>query len=253
MLHSLVRQLIHFWRQSMRLLEEFLALLVFDTKHTIYELCLPSERGFGISMDLADPVSSGKYRGIFVFTAPVAERTVVSFTVPLNGCTIVATATVVTSCSSSADCPGSAAPLYCGGVCVAMSCGGGGFTPDSAYDSVWDSVRPMTGKYIIYYFQYQEDVGCVGMLNGWFSSIDVICADNHNYFQFKLKNKCRSGAATQVVDVHVVQLHRCSSWVDGMTFRGRVHRYTARGFFPAIRAGKGWRGRSLLPGVLPPN
>ena len=32
MLHSLVRQLIHVWRQSMRLLEEFLALLVFDTK-----------------------------------------------------------------------------------------------------------------------------------------------------------------------------------------------------------------------------
>ena len=37
-----------------------------------------------------------------------AELTVVSFTVPLNGLTIVATATVVTSCSSS-------------GVCVAMS------------------------------------------------------------------------------------------------------------------------------------
>ena len=29
----------------MRPLEEFLALLVFDTMHTIYELCLPSERG----------------------------------------------------------------------------------------------------------------------------------------------------------------------------------------------------------------
>ena len=32
------------------------------------------------------------------------------------------------------------------------------FTPDGAYDSVLDSVRPMTGKYIIYYFQYQEFV-----------------------------------------------------------------------------------------------
>ena len=61
-----------------------------------------------MSMDLADPVSSGKYSGIFVLTAPVAEPTVVSFTVPLNGCSIVATATVVTSCSSSTDCPGSA-------------------------------------------------------------------------------------------------------------------------------------------------
>ena len=53
-------------------------------------------------MDLADPVSSGKYSAAFVFTAPVAEPTVMSFTVPFNGHT---TATVVTSCSSSADCP----------------------------------------------------------------------------------------------------------------------------------------------------
>ena len=57
-------------------------------------------------------------------------------TVPLNGCTIVATAIVVTTCASTADCPGSAAPMCCGGVCVAMSCGGGSFTPDGAYDSV---------------------------------------------------------------------------------------------------------------------
>ena len=111
---SLVRQWIHVWRQSMRLLEDFLALLVFDTKHTIYELCLPSERGFGMCMDLADPVSSGKYSGTLVFTAPVAEPTLMSFTVPLNGCTIVPTATVVTSCSSSADCPDSAAQCAAG-------------------------------------------------------------------------------------------------------------------------------------------
>ena len=38
---------------------------------------------------------------------------------------------------------------------------------------------------------------------------------------------------------------RCCSWVDGLTFLGRVHRYTARGS-PAIRAGKGWRGRREL-------
>ena len=70
----------------------------------------------------------------------------------------VATAAVVTSCSSSADCPSSAAPMCCGSVCVAMSCGGGFFTPGGAYDSVWDRVRPMSGKYLINYFQYQEDV-----------------------------------------------------------------------------------------------
>ena len=58
-----------------------------------------------MNMDLADRVSSGKYSGIFVFTAPVVELIVVSFTVPLNGWTIAATATVVTSCSSSADWP----------------------------------------------------------------------------------------------------------------------------------------------------
>ena len=36
-----------------------------------------------------------------------------------------------------------------------------------------------------------------------FSSIDDICADNHNCFQFKLKGKGRSagGAATQVLFV----------------------------------------------------
>ena len=75
--------------------------------------------------------------------------------------------TVVTSCSSYA------APMCCGGVCVALSCSGGGFLHDGAYDSVWDRVRPMTGKYFINYFQYQEVVGCVCMLNGWFSSNDV--------------------------------------------------------------------------------
>ena len=33
--------------------------------------------------------------------------------------------------------------------------------------------------------------------------------------------------------------------VTGRLFLGRVHRYTARGS-PAIRAGKGWRGRREL-------
>ena len=50
------------------------------------------------------------------------------------------------TCSASADCTGSATPMCCGGVCVAMSCGGGSFTPDAAFDSFWDSVKSMTGK-----------------------------------------------------------------------------------------------------------
>ena len=72
---------------------------------------------------------------------------------------------------------------------VAMSCGG----PDGAYNSIWDSVRPMTGKYTTYYFQYQDFVGCVCMLNYWFSSTDEFCPDNYYFSRFKLRDKCRSG------------------------------------------------------------
>ena len=43
--------------------------------------------------------------------------------------------------------------------------GGESFSPDDAYDSAWNSVEPMKGKYTIYYFQYQDDVGCVCMHN----------------------------------------------------------------------------------------
>ena len=50
----------------------------------------------------------------------------------------------------------------------------------------------MTGKYFFNYFQYQEFVGCVCMLNYWFSSNDTICADNYIFSRFKLKGKCRS-------------------------------------------------------------
>ena len=79
-----------------------------------------------------------------------------------------------------------------GGVCVGMSCGGGSFTPDGAYDSLWDSVKPMTGKCTINHFHCQEDVGCVCMLKDRISSNDEICADNHNYSRFKLEGKGRS-------------------------------------------------------------
>ena len=57
---------------------------------------------------------------------------------------------------------------------------------------VWDSVKPKTGKLFFIYFQYQEVVGCVRMLNYWFSSNYDICTDNYNYSRFKLKDKCRS-------------------------------------------------------------
>ena len=76
----------------------------------------------------------------------------ISFTVPLDVCTIVVT--VVTSYSSSGDCCG---PLCCECVCVEMSVVV--VSPGGAYDSVWDSVKSISGNYFFYYFQYQEDVG----------------------------------------------------------------------------------------------
>ena len=77
------------------------------------------------------------------------------------------------------------------GCSVSMSCGGGGFPPDGAYDSVWDSVKPVSGKYFFNYFQYHEVVGCICMLNYCFSSYDEICADKYNYSRFKLTVQCR--------------------------------------------------------------
>ena len=148
---NFVRQRIHALRQS-------------TVQHTIFELCLPSERGFGMCMDLADPVSSGKYSGFFVFTAPVAELNVVSFTVPLNRWTIVATATVVTPCSSSADCP--AAGVFASRCRVVVEV------------SLLIVLRFCLGqrqadgwKILRLLFPVPRGRWCVCLLNGWFSSI----------------------------------------------------------------------------------
>ena len=62
----------------------------------------------------------------------------------LTGNTIVATTNVVTTCFASADCTDFAIPTCSGDICVTMSCGGGSLTPDGAYDSLWDNVKPMT-------------------------------------------------------------------------------------------------------------
>ena len=162
MLRSLVRQLIHVWCQSMRLLEEFLALLVFDTTPSTSCVCHPSVAGFG--MDLAGPVSSGKVQ--------------LDFRVHSSSCG--AQCGVVHSPFEWLDhrCHCNCRDLVlfvgrmprCGGVCVAMSCGGGGlllivlrFCLGQCEADDWKilqlfpvprvSVRP------------QEDVGCFGMLN----------------------------------------------------------------------------------------
>ena len=104
--------------------------------HTIFELCLPSERGMGTSMPLSVPVSSGKFNGTCVSTAPAVELAAMSFTVTLAGSTIDATAAVVFTCSALADCTDSSAPNCSAGACVAMSCDGGSFTPDGAVHGV---------------------------------------------------------------------------------------------------------------------
>ena len=85
----------------------------------------------------------------------------------------VATAAVVITCSSSADCFSSAAPMCCGGVCVAMSCGGECFSPDGAYDFAWDSVKPTRGSTPSIPFSNLVDVGCVCMLNDWIAALTI--------------------------------------------------------------------------------
>ena len=146
---SLVRQWLHVASVYEAFWKNFTHFFGFDTKHTFYELCLPSERGW-FWYGFGRPSLEREVHFIFVFTAPVAELNVVSFTVPLNGWIIAATATVVISCSS--------ADMCCGSVCVAMSCGGG-FTPGGAYDSVWDSVKPMTGKFFFLISSFKRSLG----------------------------------------------------------------------------------------------
>ena len=56
-----------------------------------------------------------------------------------------------------------------GGFCVALP-SGWSFTPDGTYDSVWDCVMPMIGRYTILYFLYHGDVEYVCLLNDWNAS-----------------------------------------------------------------------------------
>ena len=109
------------------------------TDYIFYGLCLPSVRCMGMSMNLVDPVSSGKYFGTCVSTAPAADPAVMSFTVLLLGSTIVATAAVGITCFASADC--TVSRLQCAARVFTSGCrGDGSFTPDGAYDSLWVSV-----------------------------------------------------------------------------------------------------------------
>ena len=118
------------------------------------------------------------------------------------------------------------------------------------------------------------------MLNYWFSSNDEICPDNYNYSRLR----CMTSVAVRswrciftVTSPSWWNVHMCSSWsvvtcpllcdrargpdvlklwfstvavlgssrFDGMSFRA-VYTGTRPGVAPAIRAGKGWRGRREL-------
>ena len=98
--------------------------LLGNGSHSIFGFCLPSERDMGMSTPLAVPVSSGKFGGMCVSTAPALEHAALSFTVTLARSTIVATAAVVSTCSALADCTDSVAPMCSSGACVAMLCDG---------------------------------------------------------------------------------------------------------------------------------
>ena len=92
------------------------------------------------------------------------------FTISLTGNTIVITAAVVATCSASVDCTDSAIPTCSGDVCVAMSCGGGSFTPNGAYDSIWDSIqdvwqRHQVGSSELLSHEVQESMGIVWCRN----------------------------------------------------------------------------------------
>ena len=114
-------------------------------------------------------------------------------------------------------------------------------------------------------FPVPEDVGCVGLLNGWFSSNDDICPDNFNYSRFKLKDKCRSEKWEVYLygdmTIKVMESRRATAEVSAVAAHGvtgshfwAVYTGTRPGVPPPLGRGRGGGDAgSLLPGVLPPN
>ena len=98
--------------------------------------------------------------------------------------------------------------------CAAMSCGGESFSPASAHVYACVNVKLMKGKYTIL---HPLTLGVFARSMTGFAALTLF-APTTNYFQFQLKGKRRSGVATQVVDVPVVQLHRCCSCMTGWLF-----------------------------------
>ena len=78
--------------------------------------------------------------------------------------------------------------------------GGESFSPDDAYDSAWNSVKQMKGKYTVNYFQYQDVVGCVCMHNDAPAASTIFAPTTTTTTSSKLKGKRRSAgvAVTQL-------------------------------------------------------
>merc|ERR1719359_2364398 len=96
------------------------------TKHTSYEMCLPSQKGMTMTMNIADPVQDGSYSGKCVVTPPKPEPPI-DITIPDDGGPVIVIPPK--ECTISVDCP-TEKPICTDGTCKPMSCAGGGFTMD---------------------------------------------------------------------------------------------------------------------------
>jgi len=60
-----------------------------------------------------------------------------------------------------------------------------GVTFDGLWEDWWADAERMTGVFTVNYFKYTDTCFC--MFNDWLSGQTQICADNYNYFRFRLK------------------------------------------------------------------
>ena len=109
---------------------------------------------------------------------------------PLTVSTIDATTTVVALYSASADCTGSAVSMCSAGAYVAMSCDGGCFTPDGAYDSLWVAM-PMYESTPSIPSCTKRTLG-VSACSMTGTAATTLFAPTTTTSRFKLKDKCRS-------------------------------------------------------------
>ena len=147
---------------------------------------------------------------------------------PLTVSTIDTTTTVVALYSASADCTGFAVSMCNAGACVAMSCDGGCFTPDGAYDSLCVAM-PMKESTPSIPSCTKRTLG-VSACSMTGTAATTFFAPTTTTSRFKLKDKCRSekwevflyGDMTiKVMESRRAQncggLRSCSSCCDGMS------------------------------------